>query len=658
MAITDSTPEAGDGSEPPAGAEAGPGPSETGTSADADRALGGAVSDEGDTGEAAPEDAHETARWQRFAGGHGETAEGREATPLRRLGRLSRRVATGEWTLAALFSAALSVAMTWPLARDIDRVIPHDAGDPLLLTYILGWVGHSLREDPAGIWDTNSFWPLTDAYLFTDTLIGYAPAALFATDTTSALIVYNVLYMGSFALAFLGAYALLRQLGARVAGSAVAAAAFAYAPWKLGQAGHLQVLSCGGIALALAMLARGHGWSLRDGFVRERQRPGWIAAGWLCALWQFSIGAGLGVPFVYLMLAIGLVVGCFWLVKRPRLRWQTLAANGLGGAVFSLGVLWIADKHAVVARAYPEAARDYEYIAWFSPTWQSFIIGPEESRLWGAAHEAARADLTWAPEQALLLGFTLLALALAGLIWSSWSGRQRFWLVLGTAVAMALAMGPNFLDNGAWAWRPLYDYAPGFDSIRTPGRLVIYMTLLLAILAAGTLTRIADEADAVAHESRVDRRLVVRAPRRVHALLFVPMALVLMEGATVAPNVEPPEAPVAMSELDGPVLFLPSDGRDTRVQYWSIDGFVETANGIAGFTPDEQAGIRMLAQTFPSADSIAGLQDAGIETVVVVPSWLPGTDWSELDHETDPVGIEVDRTEDAVVYHIGDAALV
>ena len=65
--------------------------------------------------------------------------------------------------------------------------------------------------------------------------------------------------MGSFALAFLGAYALLRQLGARVAGSAVAAAAFAYAPWKLGQAGHLQVLSCGGIALALAMLARGHG---------------------------------------------------------------------------------------------------------------------------------------------------------------------------------------------------------------------------------------------------------------------------------------------------------------------------------------------------------------------------------------------------------------
>ncbi|GAB3995090.1 hypothetical protein GCM10029992_11380 [Glycomyces albus] len=329
--------------------------------------------------EAASED-----RWRRFASGQGKDRTEDRPGPMRRLASGTRRFLRSEWTLAALFSAALSVAMTWPLVRDVHRVIPHDTGDPLLLTYTLGWLGHSLREDPAGIWTSNSFWPSQDSYLFTDTLLGYAPAALFATDTTSALIVYNVLYIGTFALAFLGAYALLRQLGARVAGSAVGAAAFAYAPWKLGQAGHLQVLSCGAIALTLAMLARGHGWSMRDGFKPERQRPGWIVAGWATALWQFSIGAGLGIPFVYLLLGIGVVVGLFWLVKRPRLRWQTVAADGLGGAVFSLGVLWIADKHAVVARAHPEALRDPEYISWFSPTWQSFIIAPEESRIWGA----------------------------------------------------------------------------------------------------------------------------------------------------------------------------------------------------------------------------------------------------------------------------------
>src|SRR5690606_24272886 len=121
------------------------------------------------------------------------------------------------------------------------------------------------------------------------------------------------------------------------------------------------------------------------------------------------------------------------------------------------------------------------------------------------------------------------------------------------------------------------------------------------------------------------------------------------------PHVEPPPAPVDMAELEGPVLFLPSDGRDTRVQYWSIDGFVETANGIAAFTPDEQAGIRQLSRSFPAEDAIEGLRDAGIETVVVVPWWLPGTDWDGLDHETDPFGVEVERTDGgAVVYHLGE----
>lgn len=607
---------------------------------------------DGPRGDGEPE-ADSEDRWRRFVSGEGKGPEARPG-PLRRLASGTRRLLRSEWTLAAFFSAALSVAMTWPLARDVHRVIPHDTGDPLLLTYTLGWLGHSLREDPAGIWTSNSFWPAQDSYLFTDTLLGYAPAALFATDTTSALIVYNVLYMATFALAFLGAYALLRQLGARVAGSAVGAAAFAYAPWKLGQAGHLQVLSCGAIALALAMLARGHGWSMRDGFKPERQRPGWIVAGWATALWQFSIGAGLGIPFVYLLLGIGVVVGLFWLIRRPRLRWQTVAADGLGGAVFSLGVLWIADKHAVVARAHPEAMRDPDYISWFSPTWQSFIIAPEESRVWGAAHEAARADLTWAPEQALLVGFTLLSLAVAGLIWSSWTRWKRFWLFLGAGATLAVAMGPNFLDDGLWAWRPLYDYVPGFDAIRTPGRLVIYLTLILAVLAAGTLTRIADEADALAHEGRVDRRITVRAPRRVHALLFAPILLVLAEGLTVAQNHEPEAAPLDMSELDGPVLVLPSDGRDTRVQYWSVDGFPEMANGVAAFTPDEQAAIREVSKAFPSPDAVEDLRQAGIETVVVVPDWLPGSDWSGLDHESDPLGVEVERDDDAVVYHLDE----
>ncbi|MCC3764100.1 hypothetical protein K3N28_13595 [Glycomyces sp. TRM65418] len=635
MAIT--KPESDEGREPEAATTAEPADDEAPESDDASRPQA---------------DDHE--RWQRFAASDPD-APGPDTAPqgrLRAVGRGLRRAARSEWTLAGLFSMLLAVAMTWPLVRNLDEVIPHDLGDPLLQAYTLAWLGESLRTDPGGIWGTNSFWPAPDSFLFTDTLLGYAPLALLATDAASTLLVYNVLYIATFALAFLGAYALLRQLGARVAGSAVGAAAFAYAPWKLAHLGHLNVLSSGAIVLALAMLARGHGWSLRHGFKPERQRPGWILAGWLCALWQFAIGVALGLSFVYLMLAIGVVVGCFWLFKRPPLTWRTVAADGLGGVVFSLGVLWIADKHAAVARAFPETARDYEYVRWFSPAWQSFVIAPAESRTWGAAHEAARVDLTWPPEQTLLVGFTLLALAAAGLFVSVWSRRQRFWMVLGVAAFTALAMGPNFLDDGAWAWGLLYEYAPGFDAVRTPGRLVLYITVLLAILAAGVLTRLADAADEVAHESRVDRRLTVRAPRRVQALFFAPLVLVLLEGLSVAPFHEPPEAPLDMAALEGPVLFLPSDGRDTRVQFWTIDGFVDTANGSAAFTPDELTGLRSMSQGFPLDDSVESLREAGIETVVVIPSWLPGSDWSGMDTDYEPFGVEVERTEEAIVYDL------
>ena len=55
----------------------------------------------------------------------------------------------------------------------------------------------------------------------------------------------------AYALCFAGAWLLARELGAGRAGAAVAGAAFAYAPWRLEQEGHLHIISSGGIALAL-----------------------------------------------------------------------------------------------------------------------------------------------------------------------------------------------------------------------------------------------------------------------------------------------------------------------------------------------------------------------------------------------------------------------
>lgn len=594
------------------------------------------------------------AQWRSFVDRDDSTAAAVAPGRVRRIASRIGRAAVHEWTLAAAASVTLAAAMNWKVLADPTRTIPQDLGDPLLIAYILAWTGFALWHRPGQLWDTNSFYPETTTYAFTDNFLGYAPAALIGSGHEAALLRYNILFVLTFALAFFGAYVLLRQLGARVAGSAVGAAAFAYAPWKLAQAGHLQVLSVGGIVLALAMLARGHGWSLRHGYLRERVRPGWITAGWLVAAWQVSIGLGMGVAFGYLMAGICLVAAVAWLIRRPRVPWQALAANGMGAAAFAATCVVLAMPYLQVQQHVPEAARDLDYISIFSPSWSSFVTSPEESALWGELHAPAREGMQWPPETTLLVGFTLLALAVAGLVWSSWTRRQRCFLALGVAASVVLAMGTNALDGGSWGYGLLFEYLPGFDGLRTPGRLVLYTTLLLAILAAGTLTSLADRLDRHAEAARVDPRWRLQVPAPLRAALFLPLALVLAEGYSAADVPEAPEPPAAFSQLEGPMMVLPSqDPYDTRVQYWTTEEFPNVVNGVAAFTPQSQAELREVSETFPSDKAVTQLREHGIQTVAVIPDELAGTPWEHLLDAplSDPTVTVVDHG-DMVVYEL------
>ena len=149
----------------------------------------------------------------------------------------------------------------------------------------VAWGGHALRHQPLDYFQANTFWPLRNSLAFSDALAGYAPAGLVGDGFEAAIARYNLLFLFAYALAFAGAYLLARQLGAGRAGAAVAGAAFAYAPWRLEQDGHLHVLSSGGIPLSLFLLVRGY----------RSRAPGTVLAGWLVAAWQLRLGFTLGL---------------------------------------------------------------------------------------------------------------------------------------------------------------------------------------------------------------------------------------------------------------------------------------------------------------------------------------------------------------------------
>lgn len=595
-------------------------------------------------------------------GATAETEEDRWAAfapaPQRRPGRARRwagllvRCAGHEWTLAVLGGLALAVLMTWPALRHPRYTLPHDLGDPTLVGWLLAWPGHILRSDPTQLWHANTFHPDRWSYAFTDSLLGYAPAGLIGSGMADAILRYNILFVLAHALAFIGAYALVRQLGGGRIGAVAAGLAFAYAPWRLAQGEHLQVLSTGGIALALAMLARGHGWSLRYGYRADRVRPGWIVAGWLVAAWQISLGFGIGLPFGYALALIGLVVAVGWMVRRVarRPRHQVgpvVATNLVGGTVLTAVVALMSLPYLAVLDQYPQAQRTLPEVAHFSPPVWGFFTAPPESRLWGSLHAAAREPFDVPAEMALLPGFTLLALALAGLFISVWSWRARLGLAVGVLALGALAMGPDLLDG--WLYRPLFYWLPGWDALRTPGRLIVWITLLLGILAAGALAALGTRARDLA----VVRGSATPGPL-LRAVTVLPLVLVLAEGLGNVHYPVMPAQPVALASADGPLLVLPSDGEtDRHATLWTTDRFPPLVNGAGAFTPTTLAEVREVTQSFPDPDSVSYLRSLGVETVVVLADRAVGTEWEPaLFASGDGLGVAREEIGRSVVFHL------
>src|SRR5262245_60466704 len=136
--------------------------------------------------------------------------------------------------------------MTWPLVLAIGSEIPGDLDDPLLQAWQVAWIGHAVLHQPLHLFQANSSWPLLDSLAFTDVLVGYAPAGLIAQGGPhEAVVVYDLLFLFVYALAFTGAYLLGRELRLSQLAAFVSGVAFAYAPWRLTHNGHLNVLSSG-----------------------------------------------------------------------------------------------------------------------------------------------------------------------------------------------------------------------------------------------------------------------------------------------------------------------------------------------------------------------------------------------------------------------------
>jgi hypothetical protein len=556
-----------------------------------------------------------------------------------------------ELLIAAVAACLLAVVMHWPLVLHLGEWIPRDLGDPLPQSWQVAWGGHALLEQPLDFFQANQFWPVDDSLAFGDALIGYAPAGLIGDGPHDAVVRYDLLFLFAYALAFLGAYLLARELGIGPPGSAVAGAAFAFAPFRLEQDGHMQVISSGGIPLSLMVGLRG---------IRLR-KPGWLFAGWLIAAWQVSLGFALGLPLAYLLaggtaaaLVVWLLRGRPPLGRRDRTTDMSVLATGASGAIVVerqyssrrliiagiVGALAFVAVAALIARPYlrvadenPEAKRPPSTVEAFSGPAAVFLTAPDENLIWGDVTAEIRDDLENVPEKTLFPGLLIVGLTLVGLGSSSLDRRLRIGLGVGVVAVSVLALGFQEDDGLLWPYRVVYEVLPGWEAIRTPGRLVTFSSLALALLAAAGAESLFRGLRGwlAARDRDVGPRGASLATGLLAAIL-VSAVVIEGRGAPFDPadhQDQPvvPDPPANTANLPAPQLHLPAQLADDNRRYllWSADGFPDMVNGRASTIPNLTEDTIDAMDTFPDPQSVALLLQLGVRSVILHTERAPGT---------------------------------
>jgi hypothetical protein len=532
------------------------------------------------------------------------------------------------------------VATTWPLVLHLPTRIAPDLGDPVRTAWQIAWVGHALLHDPLHVFDSNAFYPHALSLAFSDSLLGYGPAGFLGSGTIAALVRYNLLFLFAWSLCFVGAYLLARELGLGRLGAGAAGAAFTYAPYRVTEAGHLHVISSGGIPLALFLLLRGY----------RRSSRGLVLAGWLVSAWQVSLGFTLGLQYCYLLAVLALlVVGHWWFAGRagrstaesasasvtageldragksdaaggargPLVARRLLAVTGIGIAILGAVAVYQARPYLQVSHDYPTAKRTIKEVQTYSAGPAALLAASSENRVWGSVTAGLRAKVDSKNETVFFPGAIPLVLALIGLAAPIYTRRLRLGLLLGVVACSVLALGFG-LTGAGYPYRLLYDFAPGWDGVRVPGRVFTLATLGYALLAgagaqllAGALT------NSLKRRAGAERRR--RGPHLLPPLAGAILVLAIVaEGAGRLGHPVVPQPARAELGLPSPILDLPTDGAADRVwQYYSTDGFYRIPVGNSTFNLPALNDLRGGMNRFPDRASVEKLRYYGIRTVVL-----------------------------------------
>lgn len=549
---------------------------------------------------------------------------------------LSSNKLTVKVAIASLFFFVMTAFKTYPLIRHFSTYIPGDLGDPLLNSWILAWDFHAITTDPWNLFNANILYPAENALAFSEHMIGVLPifAPAYAL-TGNPIFAYNVIVFLSFVLSGVAMFLLVHYWTQNFWASLFSGFLFAFAPIRLGQLGHLQLLNLYWAPLVFLFLEK---------FLRSRW---WRDMFWFAIFYWLQVLSSVYLGW-FTTIAVALYVLYYaFFIDRELLR-RSMVPRYTTFAALSLLIFVPLHFPYYEAKQQWGFARSLEDCVSFSADlFLSYLsVPPSMTDLYLSVFRFAKSSFG-GQEKLLFPGFVLPLLVVlggipgSGLLPSDKTTRMKgvFWLILVSSFILSLGPYLVILDRNTHIPLPyllLYHGVPGFKAMRVPARFGLMAVLAASVLAALGFLR------ACTYLNQGVRRLQSPACQAVLGLFclglltlelgFKPLPLAKIETGYEVPKVY---QWLAAKQLNGPVVELPLGfWEDYRYTYFSTYHWLPIVNGNTGFVPPTYFQIASKMKALPSRKAVESLSVIGVKGLIVHTGMLPPDEalqWRRLD---------------------------
>jgi hypothetical protein len=319
------------------------------------------------------------------------------------------------WIAAAAYTV-ISAVMTWPLARSLTRDVASDLGDSLYYMWAVAWDCKQILAILGGdfgrvrtFFDANMFYPEPLSLVYSDHMLPQAIQVLPLYITTGNLILcYNLLVLSTFILSGLGTYLFVRELTGNARAAFIAGLVFAFAPYRMGHAAHLNLLSVQWVPFAL--------YGLRRYFDTGGRVP---LAGAVAAVVVQNLSSGYYLlyfmPFVAAYALWEIYSRDLWSVRKV---WGELAVAATVAALATAPFL----VPYFLLRTRMPALRSLREVSFYSADVYAYLTAPPGLRFWGHVLRM----FPGRPEGELFPGLLPIVFAAVGVM--SWARPVTSWL--------------------------------------------------------------------------------------------------------------------------------------------------------------------------------------------------------------------------------------